>query len=63
MEPYLELQDGRTVVRKKICGRDVTLVFSAQAQPEVLNRVTELIMAAYAERKSEMGKRSKECSF
>ena len=52
-----KLKDGRTVVKQEICGREVTLVFAAEQQPNVLQNVTEMIMAAYAERKAAMDNR------
>lgn len=52
-----KLPDGRTLIRQEICGKDVTLIFAVEQQADVLPHVTELIMAAYAERKSAMDNR------
>lgn len=57
MKACEKLPDGRTLVRQEICGRKVTLVFAAEQQAEVLPHVTELIMAAYAERKAALDNR------
>lgn len=57
MKTCEKLPDGRTLIRQEICGKDVTLIFAVEQQADVLPHVTELIMAAYAERKSAMDNR------
>ena len=57
MKTCEKLPDGRTLIQQEICGRKVALVFAVEQQTDVLPHVTELIMAAYAERKSAMDNR------
>ena len=52
MKTVKELPDGRTEVETVINGCNVTVVFAREDNPETMKNVTDLIMSAYAERKT-----------